>query len=341
MGFLDNSGDIILDAVLTDLGRMRLAKGDGTFKISQFAIGDDEINYNLYDTSAAAGSEDLTIMDTPVLEAFTNNTTLLKSKLMSIDNNNHLYLPILKLNQNNQDTRLHSTTNAFNMFVIAADKDTAQGVHDTSTNPSANNTGIMPMGDIPTDGYINGVDVEGTKVGGYIRVDQGIDNNTELTPKDPLGTDLYESQYAIEIDGRIGTIVSSNGNISAAANFIGGLGTFTSDDDFMVTYYLTSDANTAFVTDNVNTEDSTTTTDVKGPRGSRLEFKIRTTNQARSDSLYTLIGRTSQTWTQATSTATPALNSTMTVHYIDTTVRITGLTTGYRLDLPVRIVKKA
>ena len=43
MAFLDNSGDIILDAVLTDTGRMRLARGDGSFKIMKFALGDDEI----------------------------------------------------------------------------------------------------------------------------------------------------------------------------------------------------------------------------------------------------------------------------------------------------------
>ncbi len=39
MGFLQNDGDIILDAVLTDTGRMRLAKGDGSFKISKFGLG--------------------------------------------------------------------------------------------------------------------------------------------------------------------------------------------------------------------------------------------------------------------------------------------------------------
>ena len=48
MAFLDNSGDIILDAVLTDTGRMRLAKGDGSFRIAKFALGDDEIDYALY-----------------------------------------------------------------------------------------------------------------------------------------------------------------------------------------------------------------------------------------------------------------------------------------------------
>ena len=47
MAFLDNSGDIILDAVLTDTGRMRLAKGDGSFNITKFALSDDEIDYML------------------------------------------------------------------------------------------------------------------------------------------------------------------------------------------------------------------------------------------------------------------------------------------------------
>ena len=45
MGLQDNSGDIILDVVLTDEGRKRLAKGDGSFEIVKFGCGDDEINY--------------------------------------------------------------------------------------------------------------------------------------------------------------------------------------------------------------------------------------------------------------------------------------------------------
>ena len=56
MAFLDNSGDIILDAVLTDTGRMRLAKGDGRFRIAKFALGDDEIDYGLYNKNHPSGS---------------------------------------------------------------------------------------------------------------------------------------------------------------------------------------------------------------------------------------------------------------------------------------------
>ena len=66
MAFLDNSGDIILDAVLTDLGRQRLAQG--RFQISKFALGDEEINYALYNTSDPRGSAfyDLEILQTPL-----------------------------------------------------------------------------------------------------------------------------------------------------------------------------------------------------------------------------------------------------------------------------------
>ena len=98
MAFLDNSGDIILDAVLTDTGRMRLAKGDGSFKIVKFALGDDEINYGLFNKNDERGSAyyDLAIMQSPVLEAFTNNTSILKHKLMSFPRTNLLYLPVIK-----------------------------------------------------------------------------------------------------------------------------------------------------------------------------------------------------------------------------------------------------
>ena len=98
MAFLDNSGDIILDAVLTDTGRFRLAKGDGSFRIVKFALGDDEVDYTKYNRDHASGSAyfDLEVLQTPVFEAFTNNTSTMKSKLISIPRTNLLYLPVLK-----------------------------------------------------------------------------------------------------------------------------------------------------------------------------------------------------------------------------------------------------
>ena len=68
MAFLDNSGDIILDAVLTDKGRRLMANGN--FKISKFALGDDEINYSQYDINHPSGSaySDLEILQTQFLK---------------------------------------------------------------------------------------------------------------------------------------------------------------------------------------------------------------------------------------------------------------------------------
>ena len=98
MAFLDNSGDIILDAVLTDEGRRKIAKGDGSFNITQFALGDDEIDYSLYTPLTSSGYQDLGILQLPIFEAFTNNAASLQSKLLTYRNNDLLYLPLIKLN---------------------------------------------------------------------------------------------------------------------------------------------------------------------------------------------------------------------------------------------------
>ena len=93
MAFLDNSGDIILDAVLTDLGRKRMAQGN--FRIVKYTFGDDEVDYGLYSKNNASGSAyyDLSILQTPVLEAFTGAPANINYGLMSYARNDLLYLP--------------------------------------------------------------------------------------------------------------------------------------------------------------------------------------------------------------------------------------------------------
>tara|TARA_Y100000310_G_scaffold336607_1_gene421623 strand:+ start:452 stop:1465 length:1014 start_codon:yes stop_codon:yes gene_type:complete len=336
MGFLDNSGDIILDAVLTDLGRMRLAKGDGSFKITQFAVGDDEIDYNLYDLNAASSRQDLTLLQAPILEAFTNNTSLLKSKLLSIGRTDLLYLPVLKLNQSADLNRFHSTSNALNMFVVAADSDTAQGTF--ASSGLAKDAGIMPNNGNQIDGYINGADTEGTIPGAFIRIDQGIDN-ADVPPSNTLDPDLFETQYMIDVDGRLGSIVNSTGATIASPNFVRLGESFRGDDDFMQTYYLTLNTDSAFITDirNQIAPAIVAENEVQGPRGTRLDFKFRTSLEIQqSRTLFTKLGQTSKSWSNPASSTT----SSPTVDYIDSTIRVTGVTTGYRLDIPIRIVKK-
>ena len=96
MGLLDNSNNVItVDAVLTDLGRERIARNDGSFEIVRYAFGDDEINYALFNPNTGSLQQDADIVNTPIFEASVNEKIALKYPLMTITNSNLKYLPIL------------------------------------------------------------------------------------------------------------------------------------------------------------------------------------------------------------------------------------------------------
>src|SRR5210317_1542708 len=87
MGFLDHStNNIIVDAVLTDAGRQALAKNDGSFQIYQFALGDDEIDYQLIQQYGRTVGKEKIEKNTPIMEALTAGSLALKNKLISADN---------------------------------------------------------------------------------------------------------------------------------------------------------------------------------------------------------------------------------------------------------------
>tara|TARA_B100002019_G_scaffold290917_1_gene309734 strand:+ start:1609 stop:2268 length:660 start_codon:yes stop_codon:yes gene_type:complete len=85
MGYLNNS-IITVDAILTNKGRELLARGDGSFRITQFALGDDEIDYTLYNPDHPSGSAFFgqALDNMPILEAFPETTQNLKYKLVTL-----------------------------------------------------------------------------------------------------------------------------------------------------------------------------------------------------------------------------------------------------------------
>ena len=85
MGYLDNS-IVTVDAILTKKGRELLARGDGSFKITQFALADDEIDYTLYNPQHPSGSAlyGEAIENMPLLEAFPDETQIMKYKLTTL-----------------------------------------------------------------------------------------------------------------------------------------------------------------------------------------------------------------------------------------------------------------
>ena len=97
MGFLDNTS-ITVDAILTKKGRELLARGQDEFRITKFALADDEIDYNLWDTSHPNGSNyyGAVIENMPILEAFVDENQLMRYKLTTLPKET-AKLPILEL----------------------------------------------------------------------------------------------------------------------------------------------------------------------------------------------------------------------------------------------------
>jgi hypothetical protein len=305
MAFLDNSGDIILDAVLTDAGRRRLARGDGSFRIAKYSFGDDEINYGSYIATHESGSAyyDLEILQTPVLEAFTNNISSMKSKLITLTNNNLLYLPVIELNDSVSGFKTAAAASiASGTHAVLVDQDTVNEFGKSTSTNTRKLTNFVDGLNGPT------TDTDNQK----FRLDQGLDT-TEISAVFNLDAELTENQYIIELDNRFATVCDIKGNV-INPSFI--------DDDNVASYYVSTND---FVT-NLQTNTNTQTTDsvIAGPRGTKLEFSVLSSVSLRTSTfLFNQLG-----------TADGAFQ------YIDTTIRVQGATTGYRIDVPVRFIKK-
>ena len=377
MAFLDNSGDIILDAVLTDTGRLRLAQGDGSFKISKFALGDDEVNYSLYNKDHASGSAyyDLEVLQTPILEAFTNNSSNLKTKLVTMSRTNVLYMPILKLNENVvSNATQHHTSKTYDrkgasvvtdaagaagavdktaaLFYVAVDKDTYRAFTEHQKNTG---TDLVTQGESTNAivyGVMQGFNASGTDMdlgGGIIRVDHGMDTD-EIAPNIGMDSDLQENAFIVEMDYRLGRLKPANTDVTKAVNFI--------DDDNIATYYVTEggyiNPKGGQSPGSTNTDDDNSISDLsitnpqvfKGPRGNTLQFRLEASQDLKQSTyLFTQIGTTADADGAANVFGFPTSNDSRiadkNIYYIDSIVRVVGANTGYRLDIPVRFVKLA
>jgi len=298
MAFLDNSGDIILDAVLTDTGRYRLAKGDGSFKIAKFALGDDEIDYSSYNKDHPSGSAyyDLDILQTPVLEACTDNSSALKSHLLSIAQTDLLFLPVIKLfdDEAAQDNAGAGSYNKQHYFLVVADVGTEKyfsgsGIFFTQNKDTTRNNNIV--------------------------LDQGLDT-TKISPTQEISAELRETSYIVEMDNRLGSLLRQGDLSELNRSYI--------DDDQMATYLLSIQKNPEVSQIAPAPVTGDRASSIRGPAGTRLKLKLAASLELQtSDYLFEQLGSVSGSY-----------------NIIDTNVRVTGATTGYRIDIPVRYVKR-
>ena len=339
--YLDNGKSIILDCVLTDTARFRLASGDvSKLKIVKFALADDEINYGRYQKNHESGSawRDLELLQTPVLEAFTNNASSMKHRLVTLTRNDLHYMPQLKLNEVRQNEQTQQfadsnnqthTTGLARIFFLAADAATEDKL-------GAKNFGIL-FGANPSNSK------------SYIRIDQGINTATvnELSPLTKLRVrfpELYESAYSLQMPHHLVRLVDVSDN-AQAHQFV--------DDDQIALYQLNQATatpnviqssglhmqNSTLVKENGVVHDGSTSPDLsafevhKGPRGSILEFKLRVTDDLQGGTYF--FERYGSTFSGLKSAS--AVDGTY--YYIDHNIKVTGLNTGVSIDVPIRIIK--
>jgi hypothetical protein len=313
MAFLDNSGDIILDAVLTDTGRYRLAKGDGSFKIRKFALGDDEIDYSLYDKNHPSGSAyyDLQIMQTPVLEALTDNSIALKSHLLTISQTDLLFLPVMRLNELAPNSK---SFNSDSYFIVISDRATAEQFSDTQIIDGAF--------------FSHNRDRQSETI---ISVHQGLDTDkvsANLSLSD-ISAELTETVYMIEMDHRLGVLLDPQ-NRELQRSYI--------DDDQVATYLVSFDKNSNVVSTVMaptqNDPESGELSPIQGPRGTKLSVRLAASLELQTNEyLFEEFGSIVDNFPNALSSVTE-------FHVVDSNIRITGATTGYRIDIPIRYVKK-
>tara|TARA_R100001129_G_scaffold53274_1_gene36653 strand:- start:601 stop:1596 length:996 start_codon:yes stop_codon:yes gene_type:complete len=329
MAFLDNSGDIILDAVLTSLGRKRLAQGN--FTISKFALGDDEIDYNLFNRNHPSGSAffDLEIMQTPVLEAFTSTNANINYGLTSHTRTDLLYLPVLKVN--NLVNSSADTTGS--MYYLAANSETANKLrtyHSSSTYVLEHNQPADTM----------------------IFVESGLDTTNLVGDASNrssyiINTNLLDNSYNIYADSRfiagvLGPRASAyfrNTSAGAADINMSPLRrvSATSATPVLENYntYISPGVTNA-VTFN-STISATTISVIAGPRGTSTSMNFAVDNELGATSG----GARSVKYDKYGFASQALFGGSDLFDYIDTTVYVEGAVSSGRIQLPIRIVRYA
>jgi len=330
MAFLDNSGDIILDAVLTDVGRKKMA--DGTFKITKFALGDDEIDYSLYNKNHASGSAyaDLDILQTPVFEAFTQTNAGINYGLLSLGSTDVLYLPVLKVNEKttiSSNVKSPSTPTS-GIFYLA----------DTSTNTVSKLTTALGA----SDKFLTSNSTSGPA----ILLESGIDTSNiagdtanKLTYL--VSNNLVDKSFYVYYDNRfLTTVLGPTAGSKFNNTSLGLSGAPTLDYALAIAPPVTTDlqisnfssARIAAASDNVVENGNYSTPDtsvsaVAGPRGAFtvLNFIVK----PNLNTAYTLYGSVSQ----------DVFSDSVLYSYIDTTIFVQGTKTGTQVQIPLRIIK--
>jgi len=121
MGFLDHStNNIIIDAVLTDAGRKKMADNNGSFKIAFFSLADDEVDYTIIQKFGRTVGKEKITKNTPIFEAQTQGNLALKYRMLTLPDPTIIRLPSLTIvgSANLADNEISFTRNQTTSNII-------------------------------------------------------------------------------------------------------------------------------------------------------------------------------------------------------------------------------
>jgi hypothetical protein len=201
MGYLNNAV-VTVDAILTNKGRELLARGDGSFRITQFALSDDEIDYTLYNPTHPSGSAfyGQAIENLPLLEAFPETTQNLRYKLVTLPRGT-AKMPVLDIGYTSITLKQGAS--------LAITPQTLNYLGSNQTYESSGYTATIA--DIRTLSNFNGVGVNTTQA-------------TELNSTQTLGTNVSKTVIGTTINltsTTINTLFGSNTQLYTTLQVVG------------------------------------------------------------------------------------------------------------------------
>jgi len=328
VAFKNSVGDIVLDAVLTDVGRKYMARGE--FRLTKFALGDDEIDYSFF--VKAGGSmtkdDDTILLDAPILEAFGGQPSNIQYGLQNFVREDILYYPIIKVNQVLAD----ATTPASDGFVyIAANRETRRKLDEDIGARHVTQNGKSEYGTVIIESGIDNSEIDRTLI-----------NKERFI----IQMGLYDKYYVAYVDNRF----IDNVNFSPAKslfendiadNLFVNLGplakgipvSLQSVSDFHQTYQFVGVDNNVLLRNGGSTSHSS----ISGPCSTICAFnfevnkKLTNGSATTADFRYSKFGKTNS-----------SINGSSNLYdFIDITIYIQAMSSGARLSIPIRIARYA
>lgn len=203
MGYLNNQV-VTVDAILTTKGRELLAKNDGSFRITQFALADDEIDYTLYNPDHVSGSAYYgeAIQNMPLLEAFPDESQIMKYKLTTLPRGT-AKLPVLDLG--------FAAITLKQGASVAITPQTLNYLGNSSLNETSGYTATIA--DVRTMSTFNGIGIQSTAA-----------TTQNATSTTTLGTNVSSTVIGSQINLRattVNTLFGSNEQLNTTLTIVG------------------------------------------------------------------------------------------------------------------------